>query len=194
MPDVRARLPGRGVWVSADRAALKRAVEKKLFAKSLKRAVTVPEGIIAETERLLCAYVLELLGLANKAGLVRAGYMKASELIGSGSAALVLEAADAAHHGREKIGRLAKNANVPVVTLFTVEELGLALGRGNVVHAALGAGRISGRLMDEVGRLAAFRDIQGSGKNDVGFPLPGGAGDERSSRLRTGTSEDKGEA
>lgn len=169
LADVRERLPGRGVWVSASASALRRAVDKKLFAKSLKRAVVVPDTLVEDTERMLRRHALELLGLASKAGLVRAGFTKAAALIDSGRAEGVLEANDAARHGIEKIGRLARQAGVPVVSAFSAEEMGLALGRGNVVHAALGVGRLSGRLMAEASRVTAFRDIQGP-VNEKGGP------------------------
>ena len=166
VPDVRARLPGRGVWVSADHASLRRAIDKKLFAKSLKRTVSVPDGLLAETERLLRRHALEILGLANKAGLVQAGFVKAQALIDSGRAQGVLEASDAARHGREKIGRRARAAGVPVAQVFTASELGLALGRENVVHAALSVGKLSELLLEEAGRVSAFRDVQGSVSDD----------------------------
>lgn len=161
--DLRRRLPGRGVWVDATAATLAEAVKKNVFAKSLKRKVAVPETLVADVERLLVRRVADALALANKAGAIVAGFTKVEERIASGEAALVLHASDAAPDGAGKLdGRLRAVAEAggppaEICKELTSEEMSLALGRMNVVHAAATEGGATRRLLEEAGRLRRFR-------------------------------------
>jgi len=80
VPDVAGKLPGRGIWVSADRAALDLAVKKKLFARAARQAVVVPEGLADLVTTLVRQRVIDLLSLARKSGQAIAGYEKCREL------------------------------------------------------------------------------------------------------------------
>jgi len=163
VPDLRRRLPGRGVWVDATSAILAEAVKRNVFAKSLKRKVVVPASLVADVERLLVRRVADALALANKAGLVTAGFTKVEEKIGAGDVALLLHASDGAEDGIAKLdGRYrswAAAAGKPaeVSKELTSEEMSLALGRMNVVHAAANEGGATRRLLEEAGRLRRFR-------------------------------------
>ncbi|MDX2202047.1 MAG: RNA-binding protein [Hyphomicrobiaceae bacterium] len=169
VPDLSRRLPGRGVWVEATRGRLEEALRKGVFARSLKRKVTVPEDLPARLERLLARRVGEALSLANKAGLVVAGFGKVEELIGKGRAAVLLHASDGALDGAGKLdGRFraacaATDTEPKILNELTSEEMSLALGRMNVVHAAATEGGATRRLIFEAGRLRHFRTAGSDG-------------------------------
>ena len=155
VPDVSARLPGRGLWVGARRDLIEKAVEKRLFAKAARRDVAMPERLADLVENLIAKRLGELLGLAKRAGQAVSGFDKVAELIEAGAAGLLLIAAEAAPNGREKMRRLA--AGLPRIELLTNKELSLAMGRENVVHAAVARGTFVDRLTAESLRLAGFR-------------------------------------
>jgi len=163
VPDLSRKLPGRGVWVTADKASVAAAAETRAFAKSLKRAVTVAPDLSQTVEALFVKRALEALSLANKAGLVTTGFEKVETLISGGRAAALLQGADAAEDGKRKLDR--KFAAVqrdsgkaaPIVDWLTIEQLSLAMGRSNVVHAGLIQGGATKRLLSEAGRLRRYR-------------------------------------
>lgn len=158
VPDIAARLPGRGIWVTASRAALDAAAKKNLFAKAAKENVKVPKDLVNLVAGLLHRRVLEYLGLARRAGLVVAGFAKVEAALkdprtGARVIAL-LEAVDGAQDGQRKLAALAARArgDVPLLKVATAEEMGLALGQGLVVHAALFDGGLARKLLSELGR------------------------------------------
>lgn len=160
VPDIRERLPGRGLWVSAERDAIARAVKGGLFAKAARKPVRVPEDLSALVERQIARHALDLLGFARKAGLVAPGATKAEAALKAGRAALLIEARDASPREAKPFRARAESLGIPVVTCFTAAELGLALGRENVVHAALRAGPLAQRFLDETVRLGGFRGAE----------------------------------
>jgi len=153
--DVAGRLPGRGVWVAAERAAIARAAAKGLFARGLGAAARGGPDLPDRVEALLARRCQDLLGMARRAGQVAAGFDKARAMIAAGKAGLLVEAADGAADGREKLIRLAPG--LPVVRLLTGEELARALGREHVVHVAVAEGPLADRIAAEAARLAGFR-------------------------------------
>jgi len=155
VPDVAGKLPGRGIWVSASRSALERAISKRLFARAAKAPVLVDPDLARQVETLLAQRCLEYLGLARRAGLAVAGFEKVRERLQRGGVAVLLAAADGAADGRLRLRRLAPD--IPLVELLTGEELSLALGRENVVHAALAPGGLAKRFLAETARLTGFR-------------------------------------
>lgn len=163
VPDLAARLPGRGVWITADREHVVKAVKMNAFARSLKRAVQVPADLPELVERLMERRVADALSLANKAGEVVAGFTKIEAEIGRGSLLALLHAAEAAPDGCEKLDRrfaaMADEAGRPacVATCLTIEQMSLALGRANVVHAALKEGGAARRALLEAERLRRYR-------------------------------------
>ena len=158
VPDVAAKLPGRGIWVSADRAALARAVQKKLFARAARQAVTVPEGLEDLVEGLIARRLIDTLSLAHKAGQALAGYEKVRDLIASGRAAVLVQAHDGSERGKSK---LRKPDNAAFVGCLGAQELGLSFGRDHVIHAAVAAGGLARRIVDEAARLARLRGLDG---------------------------------
>ena len=156
VPDLKGDLPGRGLWVTAGRKAVETAVARRLFAKAARANVRAAADLADLTERLLARRAVELLGLANRAGLVAAGFEKTKARLLRGEAAALLGARDGAMDGRRKLRALA--GAIPVVEALSSAELDLALGRGNVIHAALAAGGLTLRFVTETTRLSGFRD------------------------------------
>ena len=158
VPDVAAKLPGRGMWVSANRDTLERAVAKGHFSRAAKAPVIVTFDIIDRVEKLLVARMCGDLGLARRSGQLLLGFDNvARALAGTPPPAVLIEASDAANDGRRKLLAIPKGATPVVVDGLTRAELSLALGRENVVHAALKSGRLSQRLAADAGRLSGFR-------------------------------------
>jgi hypothetical protein len=167
VPDLARRLPGRGVWIEGRRETLAAAVRRKVFARSLPRQVAVPEDLPDRVERLMTRRLAEAVSLANKAGLLVTGFARVEQLIAQGRAALLVHAADAAPDGVEKLSRKfraqagaaggAERARQAIVTELTGQQLDLAIGRSNVVHAAATGGGAAWRILAEAGRLRRFR-------------------------------------
>jgi predicted RNA-binding protein YlxR (DUF448 family) len=163
VPDLARRLPGRGVWVDATRVAVSEAVRRKAFARSLQRNVEAPRDLPDVVERLMQRRLADAVSIANKAGLVVAGFAKVEEVIAAGRAVVLIHAADAATDGVEKLDRKFKglaglgDSDTEIVRELSGAELSLAMGRPNVVHAAAAEGGASRRLIDEARRLGRYR-------------------------------------
>jgi hypothetical protein len=163
VPDLARRLPGRGVWVDATRAAVAEAVRRKAFARSLQRNVEAPPDLPGVVERLMQQRLAEAVSLANKAGLAVAGFAKVWELIEAGKAVVLIHATEAAAAGVEKLDRKFKAltdkgaGKAEIVRELSGAELSLAMGRPNVIHAAAAEGGASRRLIDEARRLGRYR-------------------------------------
>ena len=153
--DVEERLPGRGLWVKADRAALEKAQAKRLFGRSARQVLIVPGDLPAQVVARLEQRCLDLLGLARRAGLAVAGFEKVRDWIRAGRAALLLEASDGAADGRAKLRGLAPG--LPMATAFEAARLGAIFGRDHAVHVALAAGGPTDRLATELARLGGVR-------------------------------------
>ncbi len=158
VPDLKGKLPGRGLWVSARRDVVETACAKNAFSRAARQKVSVPDGIPALIERQLVNNCLSLLGLARKAGDIVAGFEKVRGWLQDGSASVLVTASDGAEDGRRKLRGPA--TGLPEVDLFTSEQLSLALGRGNVVHAALRDGGLARRFVAEVNLLAGYRQSE----------------------------------
>jgi len=153
--DVEGKLPGRGIWVRADREMLNTAIEKNLFAKAARARVRVPDGLADQVERLLSRRCLNLIGLARRAGQAVAGFEKARAYLGGARAGLLLAASDGGPSGRAKIRALAPAA--PVLEIFSGDELGAAVGQQRAVHMVIAPGRLCDGILRDAGRLAGFR-------------------------------------
>ncbi len=164
VPDLARRLPGRGVWVGATHRDVAAAVRQKAFARSLKRSVLVPDDLAPRVESLIKRRLADAISLARKAGLLVAGFAKVEELIGLGQAVLLVHAADAAGDGVAKLDRKFRALRGPgaeaeaIVRELTSEELSLAIGRSNVVHAAASGGGACRRIAYEASRLRHYRE------------------------------------
>jgi predicted RNA-binding protein YlxR (DUF448 family) len=154
--DIAGKLPGRGIWITADRDALDKAVNKKLFARAAKQAVQTPAELVVEVEKLLTRRVVNLLSLARKSGDAITGFEKVKDAVVTGSVAVLLQARDGSEAQKGKI-RPPKGEKSLISCLFG-HELGLAFGRENVIHAALAAGGLQRRIVEEAARLAGVRN------------------------------------
>ena len=160
VPDVKRRLPGRGIWVTATQEALDEAIRRKAFARGFKREVRLPSDLVARTERQLERAALDALAIAGKAGLVVAGFAKAEAALERGNATVLLHAAEASPEGIRKLDsalRRGPGGPLPVIGFLTSAQLDLALNRPNVVHAALLAGPVSETFLARCRRLERFR-------------------------------------
>ena len=170
VPDLARRLPGRGVWIKASKSVVERAIKANVFAKSLKRNVRAAPELPERLDQLMEKRVIEALALANKAGLVTGGFQQVDELIGSGGVTVLVQAADAADGGRDRLARkfaavaAARGRNAPLVTSLSTEQMSLAMGRSNVVHAALIHGGAAERFLYEAERFKRYRS--GIGASD----------------------------
>lgn len=155
VPDLAHKLPGRGIWVLADKEAVQKAVTKNLFVKPAGGKVTYMDDMVDRIELLLAKRCQDLLGVARKAGLVVSGFEKVVAALQKGRIAYLLEATDGGADGQEKIVRLAKN--IPVLKAMTGEEMGRALGRDNCIHCALKPGKMTDLLVSEINRFLSYR-------------------------------------
>jgi predicted RNA-binding protein YlxR (DUF448 family) len=161
VPDLARKLPGRGLWVAADRASVATAAKKGLFSRSAKTKLSAGPELVDQVDLLLRRRVLDGLGLAKRAGDLISGFDKVSAALLAGRVAWLIEAADGAPDGRRKILSAArKSPRAPsLLGLYAAEELGLALGGENVIHTAFLAGRGADRWTSDVLRLSGFRPL-----------------------------------
>jgi len=161
VPDLKRRLPGRGVWITATKSALGHAIARKAFARSFKREVRAARDLLETTERLLERAALDALAIAYKAGRVVAGFAKVEAALVQGDARVLLHASDAAPDGVRKLNGAMRRSEGPgscvVLDAFTSVQLDLAMGRSNVVHAALLGGPESKAFLTRATRLERFR-------------------------------------
>lgn len=157
-PDLRQRLPGRGVWVTVDRNIVAEAVRRKQFGRAFRADCRVPDDLAESVGRLLRKAALERLGLERKAGRLAVGFAEVDGKLRSGRAALVLHASDAAADGVRKLEQAAHAGGVSpyVCRAFTSAEMSLALGRGNVIHAALEKGGPSDAVIARCRRVDRY--------------------------------------
>ncbi|MBN8530064.1 MAG: RNA-binding protein [Caulobacterales bacterium] len=160
VPDLARKLPGRGLWVAADRASIETAAGKGLFARAAKAPLKAAPDLADLVERLLMRRCLDQLGLARREGVLISGFEKAAAAVRSGRAAWLIEAADGSADGRGKLLALARHQTTRVCGVFTAEDLSLALGLENAIHAVLLAGGRADRWTLEVERLAGFRPLR----------------------------------
>jgi len=171
IPDLKRKLPGRGLWISASRVVVAEAVRRHQFSKGFRRDVRVAPTLAADTEQLLAKSAVEALAMAAKAGQVVSGFAKVEAALGpfqgrsgTGIAALI-HASDGAADGIRKLDALARqnggnrgeSAEIPIISALISAELDLALGRANVIHAALLAGPASKTFLSRSQTLVRYR-------------------------------------
>lgn len=163
VPDLKSRLPGRGVWVTCTRETLEKAVAGRVFDRSFRKRVNTAENLPDLVEGLLERDALQRLALANKAGDVVCGFDKVYQAVQGGKAAVLVHASDASPNGCRKLDSQfeavenARNGAAAIIRGFNCEELSLALGRPNVIHAALKEGGPCRNFMNATARLERFR-------------------------------------
>lgn len=161
--DIAEKLPGRGLWLTASRDIVARAVARRSFGKAARAAVTVPVDLPDLVEARLTARCLDLIGMARRAGRSVAGYEKVRSWLADGKVALIIEASDAGPHGVAKLGR--QLGDCPVARMLTANELGQAFARDRIVHVAISPGRLATALKTDTERLAGFRGGGSAGRD-----------------------------
>ena len=163
VPDLRAKLPGRGVWVSCSQKLLAEAIRKHIFGRGLKAEVRIPETLLGDVEALMQQNALQSLSIANKAGLVVSGQMKVETALAKGNIIALIQAIDGGSDGARKLLQAAHRLlgeavqKIEKIECFTSAQLDLALGRTNVIHAAIKRGAAGEAFALQCRRLAAFR-------------------------------------
>ena len=165
IPDLKRKLPGRGLWVSASRQTVAEAVRRNQFSKGFKREIRAAPTLPADTDALLVRSATEALAMAAKAGQVVAGFSKVEGALAQGQAHALIHASDGAVDGirkldaivRQKRGNIGESQDFPIVNVLTSAELDLALGRSNVIHAALLAGSASKTFLSRSQTLVRYR-------------------------------------
>ncbi len=154
VPDVLGKLPGRGIWVTAERGAIETAARKKLFSRAARQPVKVPEGLADTVEEMVARHAVELLGLARKSGDAVAGFEKVKDWLDKDRAEVLIQARDGSGRGKSK---LSTPYGGRFIGWLTADEIGRAFGRETAVHAALAAGGLAKRVVDEAQRLKGLR-------------------------------------
>jgi predicted RNA-binding protein YlxR (DUF448 family) len=167
--DLKRKLPGRGLWISASRRAVAEAARRHQFSKGFKRDVRVAATLAADTEALLAKSAVDALAMAAKAGQVISGFGKVEDALtgrlGRSQVQALIHASDGAADGIRKLdglvlqngGNRGESSPIPIVTALTSTELDLALGRANVIHAALLAGPASKTFLSRSQILVRYR-------------------------------------
>jgi hypothetical protein len=165
IPDLKRKLPGRGLWVSASHKAVSEAARRNLFGKGFKRHVRVSPTLAQDTENLLVRAVVEALAMAAKAGLVVSGFTKVETALEQHQARALIHAADGAADGIRKLDAILRQTientdgshEFPVINVLISAQLDLALGRSNVIHAALLAGPTGKTFLSRCQTLVQYR-------------------------------------
>lgn len=161
VPDLKEKLPGRGVWLTAARDTIAEAVKRKAFGRALKTEARAPENLADQVGQLLDGAALGAFSLANKAGAVAFGHGKVEDALAKERVIALIHAADAAKDGCRKLDGKARAATkgrgLPVIGAFTSDELGLASGRTNVIHAALIQGGAARKFLAAASRAERYR-------------------------------------
>ena len=159
VPDVAGKLPGRGIYVSADRSAIEQAVKRRLFSRAAKMQVTAPEGLADQVHDLMTRRVIDSVSMARKAGQAVAGFEKSRDWLRNEEAEVLIQAHDGSERGKTKL-RPPDGAETHI-TCLSAGEIGLAFGREHVIHAALAAGGLCTRVVEEAAKLARLRGRDG---------------------------------
>ena len=154
VPDILGKLPGRGIYVAADRAAIDKAVSKGLFARSAKTQAKAPDGLADEVEKQLARRVVDLISLQRKAGKAVAGFEKVKSWLQMEEAEVLIQAVDGSGRGKTKLSTPHYGS---YIGWLTADELGLAFGRQTVIHGALASGGLTKRVVEEAQRLKGVR-------------------------------------
>jgi uncharacterized protein len=184
VPDLKRKLPGRGMWVTASHKAVAEAVKRNLFARGFKKNVKPSADLADETDNLMLRGVIEALAMVAKAGQVVSGFTKVEDALRRNTAGILLHATNGAADGIRKLdGIVRQNAEfddqtgpIPIISLLNSDELDLALGRSNVIHAAVLTGPAGKTFLSRSQILVRYRmadaDINASAKPSLTHTTP----------------------
>jgi uncharacterized protein len=158
VPDLQAKLPGRGVWVTCSRSTLNDAIKRQAFARGFEEDCKVPDELPDMVGNLLRKQAVNQVSLARKAGIAVQGFTKVEEAVRKGGIRVLLHTQGAGEDGVSKLDRLAGNKTV-IANSFRSDEMDLAFGRPNVIHAAIAASGLADRLVVYLQRMASFEGL-----------------------------------
>ncbi len=165
-PDIAAKLPGRGVWLTPEKTVLEKAIKTNAFVRGFKRAVNIPDNLADIVAELLSQNVINMIGMAKKSGQLLLGFDQVHKAASQTALAIRIEARNGSPDGRGKIRTLSKAVNrelgmpLPIVIgCFDSHVLGNACGRDNIVHAAIKPGKFASNLSDLTGKLSGFQSL-----------------------------------
>ncbi|MDG2404891.1 MAG: RNA-binding protein [Paracoccaceae bacterium] len=156
VPDILGKLPGRGIWVSAQHDSLGTAITKGLFSLGAKQTVSVSDSLISDIEKQLVRRVIDLINLARKSGQAVAGYEKVKDWLSKETARVLIQASDGSARGKSK---LSTPYGGSFIGWLSADELGLAFGRQTAIHGALASGGLTSRIVEEAARLKGVRVV-----------------------------------
>ena len=154
VPDIAGKLPGRGIWVTSDRAVLQKAESKGLFHRAARQKVSVPTNLADLVEAQIAARIVALISLARKGGSAVAGYEKVKDWLATDQAQVLIQASDGSERGKSKLSTPYRGS---WIGWLSADELGQAFGRPATIHAALAAGGLCKRVVEEAARLKGLR-------------------------------------
>ena len=163
VPDIRCKLPGRGAWTRLSSETVRCAADKRAFSRAFRAKAEAPATLAATVDALLERDALQSLSMANKAGLVVVGAFKVDSAIENRDVAALVQASDGASDGAQKRARALRAGfgetagMIPWIYLFSSSQLGLALGKANVIHAALKSGAATSAFLARGDRLRRYR-------------------------------------
>ena len=165
-PDVRAKAPGRGAWISVNRAELDEANAKGKLKGALLRAfktntLAVPDDLGARTEAALRQAALDRLGMEARSGNLISGFDRIEAVARAGKVHGLIHAADAGDDGRRALDQAWRvGGGGERGMIFPLERtiLSMALGRDNVVHIALIDPAAASRVTHALSRWRNFAD------------------------------------
>jgi len=166
VPDIARKLPGRGIWVTCDEGTVQKAIRDRAFERAARAKVSIDDDLVERVGDLLRKRACNQLSLANKAGLVLTGAGKVNAWIEAGADGALVQACDASIDGLAKVQRkyaavrAARGLTPHTASLLTIDELSLAIGRSNVVHAALATGKAATNFLAAVDRVAKYRAVR----------------------------------
>ncbi len=162
VPDLKRKLPGRGVWVSLDRKILNEALKRRLFSKGFGAEADANTDLADNVGDLLRKNALSALSLTRKAGLGLSGYMKVEDALTRGNVRMLFHASDGSVDGRQKLDRKCAT-NVVIFEHFRADELNMAFGGLNVIHAAVTNGGLAEKLLDYTRKIAQYESLSVTG-------------------------------
>ncbi|WP_375606784.1 MULTISPECIES: RNA-binding protein [unclassified Bartonella] len=173
VPDLKANLPGRGVWISAHHAVIEKAIKQKAFHRNFKTDVEVAPNLVHVVDTLLLKAALSSLSMARKAGAIVMGATKVDAAIRSGKVILVLHAKETTEDGKRKIAQAIHsiqqqtNRTIKTISLFTSDEMRVAFGSNPVMHAALLDTKAAGGFLKTTCKLISYRDDKHSKSSEM---------------------------
>jgi predicted RNA-binding protein YlxR (DUF448 family) len=162
VPDLKRKLPGRGVWVSLDRKVLGDAIKRNLFSKGFGADAKAGAELLDLVAKQFRDLALQALSITRKAGLAVSGNMKVEEALQKGNVRMLLHASDGSVDGRQKLDRKA-SGNLIIFDQFASGDLDLAFGKSNVIHVAIANGGSTEKLLDYLSKIAQYEGLSVTG-------------------------------